>query len=358
MTQSTTETVATCPVCLSPDREAVLTAREWLFGLPGEFPLVRCAECGLGYLAERPTADALAGYYPDALYYSFRRRVPHDLFRRRDRLAVVWYFLKKSILSGRHDYRHLGGSPTIGRLVPRWTALHRLATFDLDVLLPPFVPGGALLEVGCGAGEHLDLMRALGWSRVVGVDISTTAIQRARETLNLEAYAGRLEDIHFPAGTFHAACLSHTLEHLPDPVGTLSCIHRLLKPGGRLAVVVPNFGSLGFRVFRQCWFQLDAPRHLLDFTKHSLEVTCIRAGFTVETLATTARGAYQIGLFSDSRAKGDPREIHTNDQHPFSLARRLSAFSFSTHEHARVAAGEPVGEELLLSASKRPESAR
>lgn len=346
------EAVDACPICDSSHRTLLFQAREWLFGLEGEFPVVRCQGCTAGYLAERPEAEALAAYYPEEHYYSFHEPAPYDLFRRRDSTARLWYGVKRSVLAGQYGYRHLGGSRRLGLLLPRWGSVHRRATFNLEVLLHRFVPDGVLLEVGCGAGTYLDLMRALGWSRVVGVDLSATAIRNARDVLALEAYRCQLEEANLPPSTFDAVSLSHTLEHLPNPVRTLGEIHRLLKPGGRLAVIVPNFESLGFRVFGQAWFPLDAPRHLVNFTEQSLRAATTKAGFRIEGLRSTPRAAHAIGLFSRSRAAGDPREVHTNDQHPFPLHRRLQAVAFAVREAALVMAGQPAGEELLLVAVK------
>jgi SAM-dependent methyltransferase len=327
-------------------------AREWLFGLPGEFPIVQCETCTLVYLAERPTRDKLSEYYPETAYYSFREPTRHRLFARRDSLARLWYFVKKSVLAARYGYSHLGGSALLGKMMPPRGVLHRHATFDLEVLLHHFVPGSALLEVGCGAGRYLDLMRALGWQRVVGVDVSATAIRHAREALELEAYEGRVEEIALAPGTFAAASLSHTLEHVPDPVGTLRRVHDLLRPGGALAVIVPNSCSLGFARFRQEWVPLDAPRHLVHFSRESLRLTCTDAGFEVVKMATSAGGAYEVELFSASRRHGDPRHVYTDDAHRFPATRRIAALAFALEERVRVYAGQPAGEEILVTARK------
>jgi 2-polyprenyl-3-methyl-5-hydroxy-6-metoxy-1,4-benzoquinol methylase len=88
-------------------------------------------------------------------------------------------------------------------------------------LLHPYVEGGSLLEVGCGSGRYLDLMRALGWKRVVGVDFSAKAVEQAKDTLGLEVYCGELRDVVLEPESFDAVSLSHTLEHVPDPIDFL-----------------------------------------------------------------------------------------------------------------------------------------
>src|SRR6185503_15625723 len=176
---------------------------------------------------------------------------------------------------------------------------------------------GSLLEVGCASGMYLDLMRALGWKRVVGIDISQRAIEQARNDLKLEAYCGELKDVCLDEESFDAVSLSHTLEHVSDPVGFLRETYRVMKPGARLAIVVPNVESLSARVFGRDWFHLDAPRHMVNFTRHSLRVTLERAGFRVESLKTNPRMSYQTALFSYSRRAGDDHSIYTDGTHRY-----------------------------------------
>jgi SAM-dependent methyltransferase len=230
--------------------------------------------------------------------------------------------------------------------------LLRKATFNLDVLLPRFVPGGSLLEVGCGAGMYLDLMRALGWERVVGVDTSPAATEMARSVLGIEAHCGSLESIGFPSDSFDVLSASHTLEHLHDPGAFLVDVHRILKRGGTLALALPNLGSLGFRVFGPAWYHLDAPRHLIHFTCSSLRFAIERAGLQVSTLATSARAAAWTALFSRSLACGETGGFWHPD-HRASRHRRLRAACFSMIEHTLVAGGVAAGEEIHLTARKR-----
>jgi len=73
----------------------------------------------------------------------------------------------------------------------------------------------------------------------------------------------------------------HVFEHLADPRGTLEAIFRILKPGGRLVVAVPNFSSLQARLTGGAWFHLDLPRHLYQFPLSGLKTLLRRADFEV-----------------------------------------------------------------------------
>jgi hypothetical protein len=88
-----------------------------------------------------------------------------------------------------------------------------------------------------------------------------------------------LEEAAYPEGSFDLVVLCHVLEHLSDPKATLEEIRRLLKPGGRLAVSVPNFSSWQARLMGPAWFHLDLPRHLFHFPAHGLRRLLEQAGF-------------------------------------------------------------------------------
>ena len=71
------------------------------------------------------------------------------------------------------------------------------------------------------------------------------------------------------------------LEHVHDPLRVLCEAHRLLVPGGKIVVAVPNMDSLPYRWFGRAWQGLDLPRHLTHFSPRTLHKMLQRAGFQV-----------------------------------------------------------------------------
>jgi SAM-dependent methyltransferase len=144
------------------------------------------------------------------------------------------------------------------------------------------IAAGRLLDVGCGDGDFLLLMRRRGWD-VRGCDTSPAAIGRARGR-GVDVQQGSVATAAFPDAFFDAVTLWHVLEHLADPVSELNEVARILKPDGVLAIEVPNAGSPTFRLCGSRWFPLDVPRHLMHFTRTSITELLRRCGFEIVSL--------------------------------------------------------------------------
>jgi SAM-dependent methyltransferase len=121
-------------------------------------------------------------------------------------------------------------------------------------------------------------MQAQGWE-VTGLDTSTTAVQRIRTQLGLRALAGTLPHPTLRPESFDVITMWNSLEHVHAPLDVLREANRLLVPGGKLLVAVPNIDSLPFRWFGSAWYGLDLPRHLTHFAPWTLQPMLEQAGF-------------------------------------------------------------------------------
>lgn len=147
-----------------------------------------------------------------------------------------------------------------------------------------------LLDVGCGNGSYLELMRLLGWDGT-GVDTDPTAVAAAVKA-GFDVRLGTLFDAKFADGYFNVVTLSHVIEHVHDPVSLLAECRRVLAPGGELVVMTPNLESAVHRRFGCNWLHLDPPRHLVIFTIDSMRRALATAGFgDVHQLPVRLRGA-------------------------------------------------------------------
>jgi SAM-dependent methyltransferase len=139
-------------------------------------------------------------------------------------------------------------------------------------------PGRRLLEVGAGAGFFLKAAERAGW-HATGLELSDAAAQFAREELGVDVRQEPAETMTLGAGTFDAAVMFDTIEHLFDPRAVLESIARALVPGGLLLVGTPNFRSLSRTLLGLDWAVLSPLEHLYYFEEPTLRRLLESSGF-------------------------------------------------------------------------------
>lgn len=338
------EAAGPCPVCEATRRDTAyggLTDR--LCGTPGTWSLLRCAGCGSLLLDPRYPPEHIARAYENYCYHLGMTPAASEEPPACDLARIV----PRAYLAHAFGYDDA---------LPRWRrALALLAVpypegaeavgFSVMYLRP--VPGGELLDVGCGGGAFLSGMRSLGW-RVLGVEPDARAVEVATAVRGLDVRAGTLEQQHFASGRFDAVTSSHVIEHVHDPLGWLRECGRVTKPGGRIVVVTPNVESLGRRQLGASWIGLDPPRHLHLFSCATLRRLAVRAGLTVLDVRSSARNAEFAWLLGRGLLKEWP---HPGQRPPRGWA-GWRARGFQLAEWALTLAGVPAGEEIVLIATR------
>lgn len=104
----------------------------------------------------------------------------------------------------------------------------------------PFVQGSVVLEVGHGPGHLLAALQAAG-KKVFGVDLSPNMGRQARrrllkKKLPANLVRAKVEALPFATAVFHTVLSTFPTDYIVDPA-TLTAVHRVLKPNGRLVVV-------------------------------------------------------------------------------------------------------------------------
>lgn len=166
----------------------------------------------------------------------------------------------------------------------------------LDLLGPPS-PGATLLDVGCGAGQVLQLAGDAGW-QATGVELSESLATIARQ--NAPGATIIQEDIIRinPAaiGQFDAIIALDILEHVLDPAAFVGRLRALLRHGGRLVLHTPNASSLRARLQGRQWNMLIPEYHFHLFAPAALDRLLRSAGFTKVRLTTSSGTGLEAGL--------------------------------------------------------------
>lgn len=224
--------VKACHICES--------ARIYYLFSTADYRVVRCDNCGLVFLNPQPSDDELA------------------------RIYGANYFLGSDSEEGRQ---------AVGE-IKRATA----ALYLSEIRRYRGPEPGRLLEVGCGDGDFLELAEAGGW-QVTGIEYSAAACGKTRQRLKSgEVLCGELQQLRLPDARFDLCVISDVLEHVRSPLGFLSEIHRVLKPGGMLFVATPSIDSWSARFLRQKWMEFKA-EHLTYFDRQTLQTALFKSGF-------------------------------------------------------------------------------
>jgi 2-polyprenyl-3-methyl-5-hydroxy-6-metoxy-1,4-benzoquinol methylase len=237
-----------CPMgCCAGDDE-VLTGRDRSYNQPGEFRIVRCRACRLMRTNPRPTRAGIRLYYPGeyAPYQDTRYIAPESPAES----ASPWKRLIQRLLKARDS-----------RAVPPLQA-------------------GRMLEIGCASGTFLRLMAERGW-QVEGLELSERAANLAK-SVGLPVYIGELETAPDPSSPYDLIVGWHVLEHLHEPLPALAKLWQWSKPGGWLALSMPDASSWEFSFFKARWYGLQLPNHLFHYTPRTLNELLTRTGWQAQ----------------------------------------------------------------------------
>ena len=227
-----------CIVCngpLSPAVERPVSS----YAERGTWRIDACTECGAGATMPRPTGEELARCYEATYGYS-----THDLIEAEKRRRAAWLLEWSGVRTGR------------------------------------------ILDIGCMFGFLLDEARAAGLV-THGIELAPGPAKVAADkghdvfTGTIEAFA----ETH-PRLRFDAIFAQHVLEHVPDPRSFLATAKRMLVPGGRLVVAVPNFEARLRKLARNAWGWYQVPVHLHHFSSRALHRLLGDTGFDVATEKT------------------------------------------------------------------------
>jgi MoaA/NifB/PqqE/SkfB family radical SAM enzyme/2-polyprenyl-3-methyl-5-hydroxy-6-metoxy-1,4-benzoquinol methylase len=207
-----------CPLCGMDNARLIFSRKDYLYSITEyEFPVVRCKHCGMVYVSTRPIEADIQDFYPEDFYSTTDS--PEQTILEKSKSLLGKYEIVKDIKPG------------------------------------------ALLDIGCSKGEFLYLMKNKGWS-VKGVEFSS----KPPNLFNLDIFYGNLDDAHLEKESFDLITLWAVLEHVYNPKKMLNLINGLLKPNGKLVVLVTNFNSIPAHFMRQD----DIPRHTTLFTKKTI----------------------------------------------------------------------------------------
>lgn len=161
-----------------------------------------------------------------------------------------------------------------------WSRLMRMNFEKVSSFLNRNFPEkGKILDIGCGYGHFIELIRDYGWS-AWGIDPSSKTIDCARKK-GLNVIETTIDDALFPDSLFDAVTMFYVLEHISDPFSALKKIFRMLKPEGILVIRVPHTTPIVrfLSIIKIKNNLYDLPFHLYDFSPKTIRQMLKGAGF-------------------------------------------------------------------------------
>jgi demethylmenaquinone methyltransferase / 2-methoxy-6-polyprenyl-1,4-benzoquinol methylase len=151
------------------------------------------------------------------------------------------------------------------RIAPVYDVMNRVMTAGLDVRWRRLAAeaavrrGDRVLDAACGTGDLAIADLKAGAGSVTGLDFSEQMLARARRKAPLEWVRGDLLALPFADGTFDAATVGFGVRNVDDLELALRELRRVLRPGGRLAVLEITQARGALKPFYSLWFDRIVP---------------------------------------------------------------------------------------------------
>lgn len=302
MSENIVQEVPNCLICGLEGKVLYSGLRDHFYNNEGVFSSKQCPSCGLIWLSQRPTPEDMGRFYAD--YFTHAPvNLPPVAHGEKRLLSGLRDMLRGIIICGYFGYQNEYSSHYLRRFggwlgkFPFW----RERAANEFQALPVYKEGGRILDVGCGNGDFLFMLKKMGWE-VMGLETDMLAAEAARRR-GIIVDSRPIEKAGLPEGWADVVTMNHVVEHIYDPVSALKECRRALKNGGVLRIYTPNALSLGHEVFGKSWRALDPPRHLQVFSPPTMRAVLIAAGFRDIKIRTSARNAAGVYNASASIAR-------------------------------------------------------
>jgi demethylmenaquinone methyltransferase/2-methoxy-6-polyprenyl-1,4-benzoquinol methylase len=151
------------------------------------------------------------------------------------------------------------------RIAPVYDAMNRVMTAGLDVRWRRLAAaavvrkGDIVLDAACGTGDLAIADAKAGAGHVTGLDFSEQMLARARRKAPLEWVQGDMLALPFDDATFDAATVGFGVRNVADLECALAELRRVLRPGGRVAILEITQARGILRPFFSLWFDRIVP---------------------------------------------------------------------------------------------------
>lgn len=255
-----------CPVCSGKSIHKVFSCQDYTVSQKF-FNILECADCSLRFTQNIPDLSEIGNYYASENYISHSDT-------NKGIVNKLYHAIRKFTLNQKK------------RLLLSTTKLSE----------------GKILDVGCGTGSFLEIMKNAGWE-AVGLEPNLEA-RELTIAKNIECYESNYL-FNLPDKQFDVITLWHVLEHVHDLYNYIIQFKRLLKENGLLLIAVPNYTSSDASHYDAFWAAYDVPRHLYHFSPKSMNVLLEKHQFNIDTIKPMWFDSFYVSLLSEGYKQND-----------------------------------------------------
>lgn len=223
---------ASCMICSSKDYKVILKA--------SYFKVLECTKCKLAFTFPAPKL-------PDYANMDF-----HSKNKECDEEHLI------NIIELPYDWQNLLNS-------------------QVKVINENYPTSASLLEIGCGEGILLTLLKEHGYNRISGIEPSYSASKRASKR-GIKVINAFFDDTAFKE-KYDLIILSHVLEHIPDPMNFLDKVASILTETGGILLTQTNYKGLIPSFMKDKWYAWVPDQHYWHFTPNVLNQLLSKARF-------------------------------------------------------------------------------
>ena len=271
-----------CLICNYTGKFKTFRTQDYNRGAMMEFEYSICPSCGCMNIISIP--ENLDEYYGES-YYSFSLRK-----KGKAKTALVQCFMRKRDI---YEITHKG---YIGKI------MHYFIPRPAYGVIGEYInKSEAVLDVGCGDGYLLFLLKELGYKKLEGCDrfISKKMIgKESNEKIKFKS--GTIEQC---LGKYNLIMFHHSFEHMENPRETMMQAYRKLQRGGVLLISIPISGLNAFERFGKYWVQLDAPRHIFLHSTESMKILADELGFSIDKIIFDSSAFQYVGSIQYLRGR-------------------------------------------------------
>lgn len=153
-----------------------------------------------------------------------------------------------------------------------------------------------LLDVGCGTGYLINLLRDRSDAVFYGLDLSPEMIKVARKKLGESVYLaeGSALTLPYDDSVFDVVTCVQSFHHYPDPTKAMKEAYRVTANGGRYILSDTGVGGLGQWIDNHLMFKLMNSGDYAAYSRHDIEKMMRQAGFEIETSEQLTKTIYTV----------------------------------------------------------------